>query len=41
MYNEHINGLVSKFAGNAKIGRVVGNEEGCQRVQLDTDQLQE
>lgn len=35
-----MDGLVSRFADNIKIGEVVDREEGCQRLQRGIDKLQ-
>lgn len=38
--DENANRLVSKFADNAKIDRDSDNDEGCQRIQHNINQLQ-
>lgn len=35
----NVDGLMSKFAGDIKIGRVADSEEGCQKIKWDIDQL--
>lgn len=37
----NVNGLVSKFVDDAKIGGVVNSEEYCQKKRWDIDHLQE
>eukprot|EP00061_Rhincodon_typus_P000477 g11833.t1 len=37
--DENVQGMNSKFADDAKIGGIVDNEEGYQKLQQDRDQL--
>eukprot|EP00061_Rhincodon_typus_P003484 g20206.t1 len=38
-FDENVQGMISKFADDTKIGSIVGNEEGYQKLQQNLDKL--